>query len=58
MGQIGLETNFLLLTVFIFQQSGDIVTASLGENSVVPDPDIFDNVYDLSYERMRSVHAC
>ena len=53
-----LETGFRLVAILSRHLSGDVVTASLGENSVVPDPYIVDNVYGLSYERMRSVHAC
>ena len=52
------ETGFRLLGILSRHLSGDVVTAGPGENSVVPDPDIVDNVYGQSCERMRSVHAC
>ena len=53
-----LETGFRLLAILSRHLSGDTVTANLEENSVVPDPDIVDNAYGQSCERMRSVHAC
>jgi hypothetical protein len=48
-------TKRAILSLHFFD---DIVTASPGENNVVPDPGIVDNVYGPSCERMRSVHAC